>query len=96
MRLMLLATITLLALTACSSSPAFQPEPIQYTPHKLKNCGAFSYEIKDGKMILDEKTAKCLQKNLVVCCKDKKALQTANEANIRIINILERDIFGGL
>jgi len=91
MKLISVATLVLLALTACSTEPRFKPEPIRYNPHKLKPCGAFKYEKQGKQVILDYKVAQCLKDNLVLCCKDKKNLYIANEANVEIIETLNRD-----
>jgi len=91
MRLILLIIITLLTLTSCSINSRYKPEPVRYTPHKLRQCGGFKYEKRGDNIILDYKVAKCLKHNLIVCCKDKKNLNVANSANIEIIEALNRD-----
>jgi len=80
--------IALLILTSCGK-PVPNVEPAKYKVHTLKKCGKLKYEKQGDKLILDYKVAKCLKNNLIVCCKDKKALEICNNANIEYIKLLK-------
>jgi len=91
MKLTLPILTIVLILTGCSSNtPKPKIKPVTYKTHKLKKCGMFKYENKNGNIILDYKVAKCLKYNMITCCKDKKNLEVANEANIEIIKTLTK------
>jgi hypothetical protein len=82
--------MALLSMTGCSSKAVIPKiKPIKYTPSRLKKCGTLKYERQGDQLILDYKVAKCLHNNLIQCCKDKKALQIANEANVKSIELLK-------
>ena len=89
--LLSIATTALSILTSCGK-PTPKIEPRLYKVHKLKKCGKLKYERQGDKLILDYKVARCLKNNLVLCCRDKKALEVCNNTNIEYIKMLKEYI----
>jgi len=87
--IILLSILTIL--TGCSSKVVYpELKPVVVKPSKIKPCGTFKYYVKNGKVIIDYDTAKCLREALATCAKDRKKFIVANKANVRQMLLLKR------
>lgn len=78
---MTMLIMAILMMSGCGiTSPKFYP--VVPKLHKIKGCGRFKWEKKNGKLILDYKKAQCLYINMRRCAEDRAKLIEANKANV--------------